>query len=439
MIMSVCVVGFGVIGSAIAATLSERGHNTVGIESDAALLAACQSGHYPTTEPGLADLIRAQVAENRLAFTADYAHVADADVIILAVGTPLGEHMKADLSHITNACRSIAPFVRDGQLIMVKSTVPPGVTRTVVAEILRERADVLVAFSPERLAEGQALRDLRTLPIVVGGVDAASTAAAAGFWKSSLDVDVIPVSSAEAAELVKLANNLWIDLNIALGHDLARVCDALPYPLDVLEVIAAANTLKKGQHYTNILTPSVGVGGYCLTKDPWFLHAVAEERGVDVLTPRASRNVNDAMPAYAANRIAEALDALGVSRSAARIGVLGLAFKSNSGDMRASPVLPFLAGLSSLGFRNVRVCDPRVDPADARVHGITIMDWERAVTASHCVAFLAGHDEFKTIGVTRLASLMAPGGVVFDGRYYFSRKEIDIIARNGLIYRGVGR
>ena len=124
-----------------------------------------------------------------------------------------------------------------------------------------------MAFSPERLAEGQAIRDLQAIPILVGGLDAEAGEACAAFWRDAVpSVQVMTLSSPEAAEMVKLADNLWIDLNIALANELAKLADALPFPIDVMEVIGGANSLKKGQHYVNILYPANGVGGYCLTK-----------------------------------------------------------------------------------------------------------------------------------------------------------------------------
>ena len=300
----IAIVGFGYIGSVMGGVLAEEGHHVVGIDQNAGLIDSLQQGHCPIPEPHLQELISAQAAAGRLSFSTSIAEIETANVILVTVGTPMfTETNRADLSHIRAACESMAPWVRDGQLVILKSTVPPGVTRTVAGSALLPYAKIHLAFSPERLAEGQAIRDLRTLPIVVGGIDAASTKAAAEFWRSSLGVEIMEVSSPEAAELVKLANNLWIDLNIAVAHDLAKLCDALPYPIDVLEVIGGANTLKKGQHYTNILTPSNGVGGYCLTKDPWFVWSIAKGHGVDLLTPQTSRAINDSMPAYVADRV----------------------------------------------------------------------------------------------------------------------------------------
>lgn len=436
----VCVVGSGYIGTVIAAVLASRGCVVDALDIDERLVAALSAGACPIKEPGLGALVDEQAAAGRLRFSTDFSRVRDGDVVLVTVGTPLGDDLAPDLGHVRAVTATLAQHVRDEQVVVVKSTVPPGVTRDVIAMGLREQADVRVAFSPERLAEGSAIRELQTLPIVVGGVDAPSTEAAAGFWRSVLDVDVIEVSSPEAAEMVKLADNLWIDLNVALAHDLARLCDALPYQLDVLEVIAGANSLKKGQHFVNILTPSNGVGGYCLTKDPWFVHALGAAHGLDLLTPRTSRTVNAAVPAYCAGRIERWTRAGGREPAHTRVTVMGLAFKTNSGDVRLTPVAPLLDALDALGFADVVVHDPMVGIDEARELGVALEpSMEAAMKDADCVLFLVGHDDFRALGASRIGELVAPGALVFDGRRYFDRATIDEMRALGLDYQGMGR
>ena len=140
----------------------------------------------------------------------------------------------------------------------------------------KNKKNIDVVFSPERLAEGNAINELLTLPIIIGGLTDESAERASEFWKNTINVETIIVNSAETSEFVKLANNAWIDLNIALAHDLARLSDTLEHDIDIIEVISAANSLKKGNSNVNILAPSNGVGGYCLTKDPWFLYTLGK-------------------------------------------------------------------------------------------------------------------------------------------------------------------
>ncbi len=437
----VAVVGFGYIGSVIGGVLAARGFDVVGIDVSEQLISAIRAGRCPIPEPGLSDLLAEGLASGRLTVTTDPAAAAGAEAILITVGTPLSENFEADLSHIRAACEGLAPHVSDGQIIMVKSTVPPGVTRRMHDEAFAPRAKVRMAFSPERLAEGQAIRELSSLPIVVGGIDAAATAAAAAFWRRALPVEVLEVSSPEAAELVKLADNLWIDLNVALANELAKLADALPYPIDVLEVIRGANSLKKGQHYVNILTPSNGVGGYCLTKDPWFVDALGRKAGLDLLIPRASRMVNDSMPAHVFGRIDAFLKGRGVAPAEARIGVLGFSFKTNSGDCRFTPVAPLIERLRAAGYgEGLRICDPMVTGAEAAHNGVTLEpDWRTTVADADAVLILAGHDLFAGIGAQDLAAQVRPGALIYDGRIYYDHARIAEIEAAGLAYMGVGR
>lgn len=437
---TVAVVGFGYIGSVIGAVLASRGLTVRGIDMNKDLVDAVNAGKCPLPEPGLEDLIAQGVGAGRLSASMDPADVKGADVIVITVGTPLSDDFDADLSHIRAACQGIAPYVSDGQLIMVKSTVPPGVTRRMAEEELLPKARVHMAFSPERLAEGSAIPEFLNLPIVVGGMDKAATEACAAFWRETLGVEVIEVSSPEAAELVKLANNQWIDLNIALAHELAKLADALPYPIDTLEVIKGANSLKKGQHYVNILTPSNGVGGYCLTKDPWFIDALGKRHGVDLRLSAAGRGVNDSMPQYVSDQINMFLKGRGKGAGDAKIAVLGYSFKTNSGDCRFTPVDPFLEALKAGGYTNVEICDPTVSKAEADHHGVTLNpDWRATIKDADAVTIMAGHDAFRDIDVAALKDHLAPGALVFDGRIYFDRATINAIEAAGFTYAGVGR
>ncbi len=429
------VVGFGYIGSVIGAVLANRGARVIGVEPNPRIRTLVAAGRAPAPEPGLEELVSAAVLAGRLEITDDPSVLSDVDVVLITVGTPLAEDGSADTSQLTGAVETIAPHLRDGQLILLKSTVPPGLTEK-LAPILRRHANTLVAFSPERLAEGRAIAEFQTIPVVVGGVDPESTRAGVEFWRGALDVDVIQVSSATGAELVKLADNLWIDLNIALGNELAQICDRLG-GIDVLEVISAANSLPKVQHHVNILTPSIGVGGYCLTKDPWFVHSMGKSLGLDLQTPRVSREVNDAMAEYSAASID---GVIGGADASPRLAILGVAFKTDTGDVRYTPTLPVMKQLLDRGYHLVAF-DPFVDREE--LGGELGIDWadsaEEALRGADAAAFFTGHRQFADLTPEWLAEHLPAGAVVFDGRRYFTRSEIDDIGARGLRYKGVGR
>ncbi|MBB6472634.1 nucleotide sugar dehydrogenase [Sphaerisporangium rubeum] len=435
------IVGLGYVGSCFAAMLADRGCDVVGVDNDDRLIDELGAGHCRYQEEGLADLLFSGLAAGRLRVTTDYAAIREADVVLIAVGTPVRADGSLVDDQLSGACAEVGRHLRAGHLVMVKSTVPPGATRTLVRPLLERGgltagADFGLAFTPERFAEGTALRELRRLPIVVGGLDAASTDAAAEFWRTTFEVEVFPLGSPESAEIVKLADNWWIDLNIALANELAKFC-AL-FGVDVLDVIKAANTVPKGQGNVNILLPSVGVGGSCLVKDPWMVWRAARERGLEILTAPIGREVNAGMPEYTAQIIIDELVRLGKRPAASTVAVLGLAFKNDTGDLRATPVEGAVTALKKAGLQ-VRVYDPLVDPVQAEelVDIKPAATLREAVQDADCVAMMTLHKEFTGIDFAELP--VATSCLVLDGRAYFSQEKITSLRRLGYVYRGVGR
>jgi len=437
----VAIIGLGYVGSCIAATFADRHVPVLGIDKDDRLIEELHDGECRFQEPGLAEPLVQAVGAGLLEVRTDFTGVETADVVLMTVGTPIRDDGALAEEQLRGACLELSEHLRAGQLIILKSTVPPGTTRDLVLPLLERGGlvggrDFGLAFTPERLAEGTALEELRTLPIVVGGLEEESTRAAAQFWHGMLGVETIELESCEAAEVVKLADNWWIDLNIALANDLAKYCEL--YGADVLEVIAAANTITKGRGKVNILLPSVGVGGSCLTKDPWMVWRSAQQRGLDLQTAATGREVNDGMPEYTARRIVDELAALGKDPARATVAVLGLAFKNNTGDLRATPTVAAVKELSKV-VAQVRLYDPLVDAEQVEsMFEITPSASLREATSNaECVAVFALHDEFADIDFAELPT--AESCLIFDGRAYYSREQIDGWREQGYAYRGIGR
>ncbi|MCC9711767.1 nucleotide sugar dehydrogenase [Streptomyces sp. MNU76] len=438
---TVAVIGLGYVGLCLAATLADRGQHVIGIDVTPERIDELNNGRPSLHEEGLRELVGDALARGRLRVTTDYAAVSAADVVIVAVGTPVTEDGSLADTQLRSACLSLSDHLRPGQQVVLKSTVPPGTTRELVLPLLERSGltggkDFLLSFSPERLAEGTALRELRTFPIVVGGIDERSTREAGEFWRRSLGVEVMPQDSLEAAEVVKLADNWWIDLNIALANELAKFCEL--FDVDVLDVIAAANTIPKGSGNVNILLPSVGVGGSCLTKDPWMVWQSARRRGLDILTAPAGRAVNSGMPAHTARLILDDLAARRKDLTTATVAVLGLAFKNNTGDLRATPAHAVVEALAKEGVR-VRVYDPLTDPAqvEALMQLKPAASLHEAVRGADCLAVLALHREFEDLDFAKLP--LADSCLVLDGRAYLPKEKIVAIRRLGYGYRGIGR
>lgn len=428
------IVGAGYIGAVLAGELAHRGAQITAVDISAARINAINVGLSPVPEPGLDEMISEGISTGRLRATCSIAELATSTTILLTVGTPLGDDDAADLSHLRAACEQLADVIADGTLVLVKSTVPPGTTANVVAPLLRAKAkNVHVAFSPERLAEGTAIADMRRLPVVVGGVDAASAERGEAFW-TDLGFETILVADAGAAELVKLADNAWIDLNIAFAHELAMLCDRVG--ADVMDVIRAANTLPKGGGMVNILLPSVGVGGYCLTKDPWFLNALGKELAVPLSLSAAGRTVNEAAPEYLWARTKAAL---GAELAGARVAVLGIAFKNNTGDTRFSPAIDYCRAAERDGAKVVWFDDlvPAHDIPEDLLNN-RADSWEEAVQGAAAIAWLAVHDSTKHLRPSDFLEYAAPNPVIADGRRFLTAAERGEFADAGIGVLGVG-
>lgn len=385
------------------------------------------------TEPGLKEIVE-ELHGKTITATTDFSVVADSDFIVITVGTPLDNEFKPNTEYVSAASREVAKHLKKGQAIVLKSTIPPLTTENVVKPILEESGlvagkDFHLAFSPERLAEGNALNELKNIPIVIGAVSKESAKVISELWNTLLGVETIVVSTPREAELAKLADNAFIDLNIALANELAIVCDGVN--ADVTEVIKAANSLKKGMHYVNILYPGIGVGGYCLTKDPWFLDKVSKDYGFNAKTFSAGRNANDFMPDYSVKKLKQAVGSL----AGKKIAVLGLSFKANTGDLRYTPVGEVIKKLEA-EKAIVAISDSRASEEEKQhVTQLPLLPVEEAIKNADVVAVLSPHKEFLSLD---LVDLKKKSGAkwFFDGRNAF----VPAAVRNaGFEYLGIGR
>ncbi len=438
--MKITVIGFGYIGSVISAVLARNGNEVTAIDNNSSSIEELNKGICNIPEPLLKEMISENVKSGLLSGKDSYNNISDSDVILVTVGTSLSDEYDADLSALQDVFENLSTRVKENQIIMIKSTVPPGVTRNLATDYFSPDKNIYIGFSPERLAEGNAIKEFQELPIIVGGINEASTEKCANFWEEVLKVKVIKVSSCETAELVKLANNQWIDLNIALANELAILCDALPYNIDILEVIKGANSLKKGQHFVNLLTPSIGVGGYCLTKDPWFVSTLGEKNNRPLKLPSSGRTVNDSMPSYCANQIINLLFKENKNIEHAKIAILGYSFKNNSGDIRFTPMISFVDSLVNQGCNQITVFDSSIDSKEfLHKNLVRKSGWQDCVKDADVVVYGAAHENICSIPINELVSLISKNAIVFDGRRYFSKKDIDSLKNLGINYLGVGR
>jgi len=432
----VCIVGFGHIGTAIAAVLAKKADIVYGIDIDRNLIRKLNKFECPFEEPKLKKTLNQYIRDKKIICTTNFSYIRNADVIINVVGTPIYKK-KPNLTFLKKSFKKISKYVKKNSLIILKSTVLPETTINIYNKYFTKK-NVLMCYSPERIAEGNLMQEFLKIPIIIGGINKKSAIASEKFFKKYLNVKIIQMQNSTEAELVKLCDNLWIDLNIALGNEIAKVCNVLD--VDALNVIKAANSLKKGSHNVNILSPSVGVGGYCLTKDPWFLYNFSKEKKINLYTPRISRKINDGMPRYVYSIFKKYIIKNKIKNPS--ILILGYSFKSNSGDIRFTPVEKFLNLLDNdISFKDYNVVDPLVDKEKIanKIIKNKFLDFEKIINGQSLfdiMIFMNGHSIFKK-NINNIKSRLNNGGLIIDCRYYFNKNEINKIKKRHNFF-GVG-
>lgn len=360
------VVGMGYVGLPFAVEQAKVGFDVVGIDYDAGKVDRINRGENYIPDVNDEDL-RNLTNSGKLVATTDFAMGAKFDVIVLAVPTPLTKNLTPDLKYVEEATRQVAKFLRRGQLVCLESTTYPGTTEEVMLPILKESGlkveqDFFIAHSPERVDPGNARFKTKNTAKIVGGVGTHSHEAAIAFYNKS--VDVIPVSNAKAAEMVKVFENTFRAVNIALVNELTLLCDGMN--LNVWEILDAAFTKPFG---IMPFYPGPGVGGHCIPLDPHYLEWKAKEYAFETHFISLAGEINRKMPSFVREKAHRCLNSLGVAPSRAKVLLLGVAYKKNVGDYRESPALKVIELLQRDGV-NVRFYDPYA--TSIREHGLEL-------------------------------------------------------------------
>jgi UDP-N-acetyl-D-glucosamine dehydrogenase len=402
------VIGLGYVGLPLAVAFARRGFRVTGIEVDARRAASLRKGRsyiedVPSKE--LSSLVKSRA----LSIKSDGSAVSGLDVILICVQTPLRKTKEPDISNIIAACKAVAKNLKRGTLVILESTTYPGTTREAVLPELEKSGlkagrDFWLAFSPERVDPGNHKWKIENTPKVVGGIDARSTALAVSVYASVIS-SVVPVSSATAAELVKLLENTFRSVNIALVNELAQICDLLG--LNVWEVVGAAATKPFG---FMPFWPGPGIGGHCIPKDPRLLAWKMKTLNFEPRFIELASTVNGQMPRYTVARVARALNKDAKSVNGAKLLVLGVAYKPGVGDYRDSPSLDIMHLLAEDGakvsYHDAHV--PRVSVGGRSWSSRTLTD--AALRDADCVLILTAHQEVDYPRVVRLSRR------VFDAR-----------------------
>ena len=374
----ICVIGLGYIGLPTSAALAARGFSIHGVEVNASVVDTINAGDTHIVEPELDLLVRAAVEAGRLK-----AHLepAEADVFMICVPTPIREDNTANLDYVWSASRQIAPFVKEGNIVLLESTSPPRTTER-VAEIVAEASGLApgsfhVAHAPERVLPGRILREVVENDRIVGGVDDASTEAAAEFYSKFVSGRILQ-TTARTAEMAKLVENSFRDVNIAFANELSVLCEELE--IDVWELIGLANRHPR----VEILSPGPGVGGHCLAVDPWFIVELAPKTSNLI---RTAREVNESKPHWVVERVRRKAERF----KNPKIACLGLAYKPDVDDLRESPAVEIAEQLHAAGIGEVWAVEPFIEKHDS----LPLREMQSGVEDADIVLLLVGHRQFK--------------------------------------------
>jgi len=408
----IAVIGAGYVGMPHAQTFAEAGKKVVLVDVLPDVVDAINRGESHIQDvPG--EKLKPLIDSGAITATTDFSVAGDADAIVIAVPTPLSPQKEPDLSFVASAGASVAPHLRKGHLVVLESTTYPGTTRDVLQPVLEEGSglkagqDFHLAYAPERVDPGRLDFTTKTTPKVVGGLDAASTDAAAALYRSAIE-DIHTVSSPEAAELTKLLENIFRSVNIALVNELAQLCDRMG--IDVWEVVDAAATKPFG---FMSFKPGPGLGGHCIPLDPFYLSWKAREYDFTTRFIELAGEINNNMPYFCRSVISQALNhGAGKALSESTVLLLGVAYKGDIDDVRESPAEKILMLLRNAGA-DVAYHDPHV----AEFDGLTSVPLEPE--AYDCIAIVTAHSEIDYADVVRR------GKVIVDFRNATKGCEID--------------
>ena len=380
----ICVIGLGYIGLPTASTFAANGIRVVGIDIKHDVIETLNRGGIHIHEPGLPEMVQAALSSGMLRVQMS---PEEADAFIISVPTPFNADKSADLRAVQSATKSIIPYLRKGNLVILESTSPPQTTEKVVVPILEESGliagdDFLVCYSPERVLPGRILIELVENARVMGGITPESAQAGSDLYKVFVTGQILQ-TTATTAEMVKLMENTYRDVNIAIANEFSRLAER--FGVDVWEAVDIANLHPR----VEILRPGIGVGGHCISVDPWFF----VEKAPDITNLiRTAREVNDAQPHYVVNLVRKAV---GGELKGKRVAALGLAYKANVDDVRESPAVEIVKLLEGEGAI-VKPFEPY--KIDVSINGVTsFSSLEDAVKDVDVVLFQVGHTEFKNL------------------------------------------
>lgn len=400
---SVAFVGLGYIGLPTAVVMANNGLDVVGVDVALDKVEKINRGEVTIVEPGLEEQLKEALESGRFRASTEMPHAA---AYVIAVPTPFTEAHDVDMKYIYSAVESIAPTLEGDELIVLESTSPPLTTDKMAKRVLELRPDlaadgeenavgkptIYFAHCPERILPGNAMEELLTNDRIIGGMSEEATRRATEIYGSFCTGELLGTND-RTAELAKLTENSFRDVNIAFANELSLICDRLD--IDVWELIELANHHPR----VNILQPGPGVGGHCIAVDPWFIVSAAPQEARLI---RTAREVNDGKPEWVVDKVASAIE----TTKATSVAVLGLAFKANIDDLRESPALGIAKEMADR-FPDIHILatEPNVSQLPAELSdfkNISFFEYDKAIIEADVVVLLVDHDEFREVTAATL-------------------------------------
>lgn len=406
--MKICIIGLGYIGLPTAAMFATHGHDVLGVDVNKKVIDALNEGRIIIEEPFLDEIVSGAVKQGRLRASTE---PEVSDVFIICVPTPINPDKTADLSFVESGARKILPYLKKGDIVILESTSPPGTTRDFVGSILREAGfvpgdDILLAYCPERVLPGRILTELKENNRIVGGINERSAIEVKKLYKCFVEGEIY-TTEATTAEMCKLMENTYRDVNIALANELAMICEKIG--VNAWEVIKFANKHPR----VNLHMPGPGVGGHCIAVDPWF---IVEKQPETAKIINLARMTNDSMPHYVFNKIRKLTNG---TQGKKKICILGVTYKPNVDDMRESPVIELIGLLKESGDFDTVIVDRHVD-----YEGSKDRDLYEAAAGSHLMVLAVNHREFADVDFTRIKKLMAAPRIL-DTRNFWDEDQVE--------------
>jgi UDP-N-acetyl-D-mannosaminuronic acid dehydrogenase len=427
----IAVIGLGHVGLTTAALFADAGFQVTGADLKQEVVEAVLSAKSHIKEPRLDELVGKVVRQRRLKATTNILQAArESDIAIVCVQTPITEDRKPNLTYLEKACEVVAEGVSEGKLVVVQSTVPPETTKNLVARMLEERSglrcgkDFWLAYCPERIASGKAVQEFVENVRIVGGYNSESGEIAVELFKTVTKGEIL-TTDCTSAEVAKLAENTFRDVNIAFANELALICKLLG--IDAIEVIKLAKTHPR----VDIHKPGCGVGGPCLPKDPYLLLHPVKEKGFKSKLIEPCRELNEYMEKHTVELVVEALKKVGKDVSGSKIAVLGTAYKGDVDETENSPAEKIVCELMDLGAEVV-VFDPYCEESFGARRA---KDVNEAVGGADCIVIATDHKMFGELELEKIKALMNENPALIDGRRVVHPVKAK---KQGFTYLGIG-